>query len=349
MRTSTLIFAAAVSFAASATSQVQLNEFGYYPDSVTFATRVFIPNANTGDVTVRVDQASARGVGGYMAATPGRLNGWRGLVQDSDRTTGEAYTLAVIADDPANPGQPDPNNDIIRTGTIMTPSDTVNTGGVAWIVTVTLSTPADVLPATGSYHLALGLSASAEQTSWAAHYTSGTAGDNPRAGTPTVTYAIDRTAGTLIAPSPRTMRLFALTENPTLRGGADIDPLLQRGPNPCFGVAGVFLDRARGDGIAVRVRDGNMPNAVATTFIGFLGFNPSPITLPGIAGEIHLSAPLVPDAFQFPLDGSGAADQILLPFGHTVPAIGSLQLQTVLLDLPTGTIKLTNAVELNDA
>ena len=33
MRTSTLIFAAAVSFAASATSQVQLNEFGYYPDS----------------------------------------------------------------------------------------------------------------------------------------------------------------------------------------------------------------------------------------------------------------------------------------------------------------------------
>ena len=72
MRTSTFILAAAT-LAASATAQVQLNEFGYYPDSVTFATRVFIPNANAGDVTVRVDQGTARGVGGARGTGPSRL------------------------------------------------------------------------------------------------------------------------------------------------------------------------------------------------------------------------------------------------------------------------------------
>jgi len=349
MRTTTLCLAAAAALAGSAASQVQLNEFGYYPDAVTFATRVFIPTANTGDVTVRVDQGTARGVGGFAAATPGRINGWRGVIQDSDRTTGEAFTCAVIADDAANPGQPDPTTDLVRTGTVMTPSDTVNTGGVAWIMTVTLTTPADVLPATGSYHLAFGLSASTEQTAWAAHYTLGAAGDNPRAGTPTVTYAIDRTAGSLITPSPRMMRIFALTENPTLRGGADIDPALQRGPNPNFGVAGVFLDRTRMDGIALRLRDGNIPGASVATFIGFTGFAAAPLSLAGIAGEIHLSAPLSPVAIPGVLDANGALDQSVITFPSPVPALGSLQLQSVISDATLTTNKLTNAVEMNDA
>ncbi len=348
MRTSTLIFAASVSLAAFANAQ-SLNEYRLWPDTVSGATRVGIPATEAGDVTQRFDQGMVRGVGGYMAGTPGRLNGWRCTIQDTDRTTGELFSLAVIADDPANPGQPDPTNDLIRTGNVSTPSDTMNTGGVAWLMTITLTTPADVLPATGSYHLAIGLSASAEQSMWICTYSGTGNGDNPRAGAPNLTYGINRTTPALIAAPSWTSRIYALTENPTLVGGADIDPAAQRGPNPSFGVAGVFLDRMRGDGIAIRVRDANSPGAIATTFIGFLGFNPSPISLVGIAGEIHLTAPLVPDAFSTTLDANGDATQILLPFGHTVPALGSLQLQTVVSDPVTGAAKLTNAVELNDA
>ena len=62
MRSTSLLLAATAALAGTTSAQVQLNEMGYYPDAVTFATRVFIPAANTGDVTVRIDQGTARGV-----------------------------------------------------------------------------------------------------------------------------------------------------------------------------------------------------------------------------------------------------------------------------------------------
>lgn len=349
MRTSTLIFAAAVAFAASANAQ-SLNEFAVYPDQASVATRCFIPNANVGDVTTRVDGAHFRGVGGHTAMTAGRLNGWRGVLQDADRTTGEAFSCAIIGDDPANPGQPDPATDLIRTGSLNTPSDTVNTGGVAWIMTVTLGTPADVLPADQTFHIAFGLSASTElQGTFGAYLYAGTTGDNPRPGLSTMAYGIDRTAGSIITPSARNLRIFALTENPVLNGGADIDPTFQRGPNPCFGIGGVYLDRTRMDGIALRIRDANAPAGSTATFIGFTGFNPAPFSLMGIGGEIHLSAPLAPVAIPGVLDANGALSQSVIAFPSTVPALGSIQLQTVVSDASMTVVKLSNAVEMSDA
>ena len=348
LRSSILLAAAAAAFAGTSAAQTQLNEFRHWPDTVSGASRVGVATTSSGDVTNLIPAAAARGVGTFAAGTPGRLNGWRGTIQDTNRSTAEVYTCAVLGDDAAAPGQPDPANDIIRVGPFNTPTNP-DSAGVAWLVTITLNTPADVLPADANYHAAFGLEPSTESSCWIATFSGAGNGDNPRAGAaPNLAHGIDRTALTR-STAPWTARIYLLTESPTLLGGADIDPNAQRGPNPNFGVGGVFLDRARMDGIALRVRDGNAPNGSVATFIGFSGFATQPVALGGIGGEIHLVAPLAPVTIPGVLDANGELDQSVVTFPSSVPALGSIQLQSVVSDAGMTTAKLTNAVEMNDA
>ena len=113
-------------------------------------------------------------------------------------------------------------------------------------------------------------------------------GDNPLAGAPNLTWTRDVTTGSVAqSPTPRTCALGVLTEAPILNFGADIAPAAQVGPNPSFGVAGLFPDVCGvgggcrpsrggvGDGLSARVRFhqgvGSSPVLLLTGILSPLG------------------------------------------------------------------------------
>lgn len=327
------------------------NEFGVYPEAVSFFSRLPLPITADGDITQRYAASEVRGVGWLPGRTAGGLIGFRVLIQDQDCSTIENYTLAILPDD--GTGRPDPNpaNELLRTAPIPMPSGGP-VGACAWIITVTLTTPADVIPVEDTWHLALGVPANATANdglySHAGSYTAAT-GDNPKTTAPNPSWGINRTSGTVSQAAARTWRMYVLTDAPTLKVGADIDPALQKGPNPSFGMAGHYPNRARGDGLAFRLHDAASPAGQFAIFGTPFGFQSPPIQIPGIDGQLLMAGPLVPIAFLAgALDGAGDATGVV-PFGmfpQPVP-LGVLVFQAAIV--PTsGNPRLSNAVASDD-
>lgn len=275
-------------------AQTPLNLDEMYPDATSATSRSGLVPATAGDVLLQYDRTNVLGTGQGITGLPGgRINGFRVVLQDQDAATPEQFSLVVIEDDPTNPGNPNPapTAELLRTGPIPTPA---GTGPVAFVLTFTLTTPADIAPATSTWYFGVGLPAN---PSWPldglsghiALYYTGTAGDNPRAGAPNRTFAVTRPGAMVVqATTERAAAFGLLTEAPAVGLGADITPSAQRGPNPSFGVAGMFPDIAgRGDGLALRLRDTANAGNLTALLMG-LAILPSPITIPGVTGQLFL-------------------------------------------------------------
>src|SRR5690606_35986720 len=174
---------------------------------------------------------------------PGRIDGFRALLQDQDASTPETYSWSVLsARADGRPGAA-----FYRSGPIPTPPG-ATAGPEAWLLSSALTAPVRPLPKDATCFLAVGLPSNAR---WPldglsvhhADYSLGTTGDTPRSDAPNLTWTVDRDRGDLVGqPSPRVPALFFLTPGLVLRAGADVDPAEQRGPNPTFGAAGLYPD-----------------------------------------------------------------------------------------------------------
>jgi len=69
-----------------------------------------------------------------------KFNAVRFVIQDQVGNTPETYNVVAYNEDPANANFPDPNGVWLRSGNFTMPAST-STGGVAWIITITLTTP----------------------------------------------------------------------------------------------------------------------------------------------------------------------------------------------------------------
>jgi hypothetical protein len=275
-------------------AQTPLNLDEMYPDATTATSRSGLAPATAGDVLLQYDRTNVLGTGQGITGLPsGRINGFRAVLQDQDAATPEQFSLVVVEDDPLNPGNPNPSatGELLRTGPIPTPT---GTGPTAFVFTFTLSTPADIAPATSTWYFGVGLPANPTWPSdglsgHIATYYAGTAGDNPRAGAPNRTFAITRPGATVVqAATERVAAVGLLTEAPAVGLGADIAPSAQRGPNPAFGIAGMYPDIAgRGDGLALRLRDAGNAGSLTALLMGF-AILPTPITIPGVTGQLFL-------------------------------------------------------------
>jgi hypothetical protein len=255
----------------------------------------------------------------------GRCTGFRVVIQDQDSVTADSYTHVILADD----GSGNPSlvaAEILRTAPIRQPSGTG--GPAAWLITDMLATPADVLPQQAVFHHGIGLPPNAAWTAdglsvHAASYTVGPTGDNPKASAPSWASSISRPTGgsAILNPTPavRTHRLSLMVAGGVLNAGADIDPAKQRGPNPCFGVAGMYPDQTRLDGLALRYRDAARTGGVVAVF-GSIGILSPGLRIPGVHGFILLDvqAYLLELVGGAPIPQSGEVSLTLLPFPYTL-------------------------------
>lgn len=291
-------------------AQTPLNLDELYPDATTATSRSGLLPATSGDVLLQYERTNVLGTGQGITGLPdGRINGFRAVVQDQEALTPELLSFVVIADDPSNPGNPSaaPSGELLRTGPVPTPT---GTGVAAFVITMSLATPVDIAPATSTWYFGVGLPANPTwpvdglSAHMAAYYV-GAVGDNPRVSTPNRTFAIARPAGLVLQPASERVHAFGLlTEAPAVGLGAIITAAT-RGPNPSFGMAGMFPDIAgRGDGIALRLRDGANAGGLTALLIGFR-ILPTPITIPGITGALFLDPALTFVVGTFPIPPSG--------------------------------------------
>jgi len=292
---------AALACAPAAVAQSNLPEFGIFPGVTNSTDRTGLLNSSTGDVLVQVAQDSFRAVGQARDAsgkTVGRLIGFHTQLQDEFAATPEFHWFTVIGPNPNGAG-PDPTsgNELFRSTLMQTPSGPNEPQ--TWDVTVLLATPADILPASGDWYFGVGLGPAPTwpQDGLSVHMASYyrepgllLRHDNPRSGAPDITWSIDRTRQIVSqAPTPRTHQIFLVTQGPVLNVGADIAPIEQAGPNPAFGVAGIYPDNGgRADGIAFRVRDLRYVGG-QVVLLAAPGFSPSPLSTPIIDGDLWLN------------------------------------------------------------
>jgi hypothetical protein len=296
------------------------NVFGISPNSTDATSRSGVGGPSLGDVLIEVRGVSWEnplnangntgadyiGVGdlGNTPSVPatgnGRCNGFQVVLQDQNAATVENFDFCIVQEAPlpniGNPAAPpigNPNGPevILRTASLQSPP---GTGTLAWIITATLTTPADLIPSglvsatsgggNSSWYYGCGLSGNPAWSTdglsihMSSYYGLGApfpnAGDNPRDGVVSVQQARDVTNGTVVAKSatPRTKEIFILTEGTIFNHGAAVAAAAQIGPDPTFGAAGSYPDACGsaisrvasfptypgragvGDGYAIRIR-----------------------------------------------------------------------------------------------
>jgi hypothetical protein len=288
------MLAALVAAGALSAQATTTNIFHIQPGSDDATTRSGVPGPSVGDVLVEVrgvsyeNPANLNGATGadYVSVgdlgnTPpvpstgdGRVNGFDVVIQDQNSSTTEFFDFCLVTEASAagalgNPAPPPAGNAfgpevILRTATLPTPPR--GTGGLtlAWIITATLGTPANVIPSglreltagrgNASWYYGVGLQPNPAWTTDGAsiHMASfdglglpfPNLGDNPRDGVVSMAQSRDVTNGVVLAKSTtsRTMLISILTEASLFQHGANIAVPAQIGPNPNFAVAGSYPD-----------------------------------------------------------------------------------------------------------
>ncbi|MBK8974866.1 MAG: hypothetical protein IPM29_02985 [Planctomycetes bacterium] len=304
-----------------ALAQLPLQALGFDPGASDLTSRSGLRGDHRGAVLLQMPGPALAGVGNPT----GSIVGLTLVLQDQDRGTPDAWRCVVLRDD--GRGAPDitPAGELFRSVELRSP---VAVGPGAGRVSVTFSTPVAV-PTGATFYLGVelppngdwpadGLSVHAAEYALSANVT------NPAA--PRLTFTHDRTAGTLVVRGlDRAHRIEALVTGPTLSAGADVDPALRHGePNPNFGIRGAFPDRAAGDGLAFRVRDGGAVGQQFAILGQLLGANPAPFRLPGLGGLVFLTPGLVfPDLLGAgTLDAQGEAIAVYAGYPFTLGASG---------------------------
>ena len=390
MRISTALLASVV-LANVGMAQINgLNEFEYgYCGATSFTSRAGLGGTVEGWVTSRTVASYVRGslmINDPVTGLPTtRVNGLRCVNQDQSCITTEQFELGAFLDDAVTPGQPDPNVDPVTlrpvpafsTGVVSLPVSTITTP-CAWIWTLTFATPVDgVLPLDQDYYLGMWCPANGAWTAdgvslHESEMSAGNTGDNPsiaaqNAGAiPNLVHNINISGGNVIGGNYNTrfQRVWAFTEGPTFRLGADIDPA-QNGTRvapPNFGVAGMFPDHAvRLDGLALRVH--NYPLAANPVMPGITlmsfgvqgngGWNPTPVNpfVPGIGQQGNFYLDIVGFGIlgiTIPTDlSAGVHQSTVVPFGLLNQAYGVLTFQHVTLDLVNAKLLFTNGQKMN--
>lgn len=262
---------------------------------VNFATRVGGSNAAEVECLSDVSAAGFRGIGASSNSSC-TLTGQVYIVQDSDRSTGNPFTL-VVRNAVAPDGLPDGSalGVIAMSGVINTPAG--GTGGVAWQFTSTWTT-AIVVPCEAGYYVGMSLlpqlSATDYTLAWTASgFALGTTpptdstGDNPRLPTPKWhAVRVDQPAGTATrTTSARTLAIQSLTDMPVMNIG-NVDGASFNYTS--FGIGGLYpaiKESLRDDGLAVRVEDFANAGGVAAVFLS-TGFLPGGFNASGLAGAV---------------------------------------------------------------
>ena len=356
---------ASLGFAGSMAAQ-SINQFDMYSGATNFTTRAAMPGTSVGDVCQRYPSELYAAIGQYVDPVTStlvhRVNTLYTVNQDQSGVTQEAFTVGLIAADPAGvfptSHAPDAATDLIRTGPFNTPTSTA-TGAVAWIWTITLGTAYDTLPQGVDFYTACGLPANAawvndgmsvHMSGWVTAPTVDqpyTAGLNP---IPNCVYTIDRTGAPIVAGrADRYQRIWFGTPSAVSKIGADIDPAFQIAgvPYPNYGAAGVYPDQnlTRLDGVAFKTTNANYPASFSATIGSFGGFG-SPI---GGFGGIDGNLVLVPFAILAPIFASGLTDgagtlaqtTFAFPNGWAV-GLGNMSFQNIIIDGVTGNLVLSN-------
>jgi hypothetical protein len=344
-----------------------VNQFGIYPEATTFTSRSGTGGNSAGDVLTEIGTAKCLQPNGRAdnmlgtgqavnggGALIGRVNGFRVVIQDQNASTPESFSHVILPAAASGGPDSDPAHELLRTGPLQAPS---GTGTLAWILTTTLATPADVVPQVGAFYFGEGLDPNPAWTAdglsvHAASHTLGTVGDNPDPTAPNLTWSISRPApGVLGAvnpqPTARVHQHYLLTERPVLNSGAVIDPSAARGPDPNFGVAGLYPNRGRADGLAFRYRDESAVGASWFVLGNLLGLASTPLQLPIVEGGIWLDLTLfLPSPFASGTVASGDNMAVVAPFPQPIP-LGRLSYQA--FRLGTGGIVAANATSSEDA
>lgn len=349
--------------AAGVAAQPPANEFAIFPGVADAASRAGLPDASAGDVLVAIRNSSFRYVGNTanVGAPITNIVGFHAVVQNG--STPATVTFVIRPENTTSPGQPDPTKVLLRMPPVTVPSSLSATD-----LSATFATPLNLigLP-TATWFFGIGLPASADvSVQMASYYGLGgffpATHDNPSLSATDLTWFVDTTNATVgQTATPRTMQLGVLTNAPVLNPGQDVVVTARTGPNPMFGVGGVWPDNlgqrtqptyaARngfGDGVALRVRDAANSGGVAVMLAsGSFAVPGSELVVPGFGGVVPLSlspvvvlgtAPLTPT-------GSGGAEAILsLAAPGTLSNVhGTVVWSAVTLDANMANPRLTNA------
>lgn len=248
---------------------------------------------NPGDILLKVPSSRFQGIGQDPTGGGTTLLGFNYVMQDQNAATVENYSLIVRGD---NNGQPDATaaGVLLQTTPLTSPS---GTGTLAWIFTVTLTTPATVVPLCNTWYTGANVGPAALWTADGISYhigtqalLGGTQAGNPA---PNATQAevhlawdiINGTGGTPAQPGgfriirfghlvPATSALLRIGgTDPTLIGVSAncTSAQLNAAGNPrCFATGGMYpgANATRSDGLDCRVRDSSNANGVFATFLG---------------------------------------------------------------------------------
>lgn len=348
-------------------AQAETNELCNYQTNTSYTSRSTLAGQSEGWVTNRITPEFMRGVGQVWdgSAVVGRLNGWRYVLQDQVGNTPESYSVGFMFDTAAGSGTPagtpdvnNPNN--VTAGPFNFPSSTA-TGAVAWIFTLTLNTPADIVPENEDFYLGIHLSANSAWSNdgpsihgcW---FSAGNEGDAPSTNALNngtiyeVVHVVDLTqdpTGQTITGNldDRWHRIWMLSEGVDLKVGADVAGPFQRGSaNPNYGFGGLYPDHVvRQDGLAFYVEDENYANdtvnyGVVGSFFSTGPMTANPLPLPLNGGQLWLELPgMFPFDWLFGLGSGltgGVAEFTVIPTG-TVPqvALGEFAFQGVVFGI----------------
>ncbi len=138
------------------------NILEHYVGSTAAATRGAL-RGDAGWLVKRIADHAAVGndlLGG--TATSGSVSALKVTVQDQDGSTGHTFRLAVLAEDSANPWRPlfpaRAQDLLVDLGSFTTPTSG-STAPATWLITLSLATPANVLPVDDPLFLGLELPA----------------------------------------------------------------------------------------------------------------------------------------------------------------------------------------------
>lgn len=313
-----------------------------------FSTRGHLATGSDGELRIAMSRDWFRQGVSAEADDYGNVVGLRAIVQNQKADRSMPISLMLLRG--ASGAGPESGDVLLSSGPISTP--VAGDSAFAFDLRVSLATPARVVPTKESWFLAIKLPAAVDGSIVSVHAAAtniGEFGESVRAGAPAVLQVVDRTRGTNLATRQRTAALFALLDEPVLSAGADVGVAWRRGPNPSFGMTGLFPSRERGDGFAFRVEHAASPGAFAAVLGTPLGFLDRPLRFPGIHGALLLTPPLMPTlVLQGWLDASGRLVGISPNAPHPFHSrVGPLQFQAVVAS-PAGLVLLSNAVGIDD-
>lgn len=310
--------------------------------SVSFIGRGGIPPTETTTYVLDVLPDLNEGIGNTGSGGTGQLAcsmlQVQYVLQDQDATQQEQYQWGTVDRD-AMSGAPDPATENL-TGLINFPPPPTGQTGAAYVITLTFQNPVTIdcggdffhgikVPANANWPQSDGLSIQY------ADETGGTFGDNPRMGSPGMSWAYGDM--TTIPAQLNEVPAYALgVSAPTLRFGAE-DPnsartnptnALSQSTTVSFGSAGYYPDviggGGRSDGIQFRLWDANNANGSGALVVS-VGLSPMPIPFGGFGGDIlfDLTAFVVTPPVM--LDANGIGTGTLAP-PNSIPNITGMNL-----------------------